>query len=124
MTYSLDDASTHLRSADPILARLIDHFGPCDMRPPIGPYPALIRAILHQQVTGKAAASMQRQLFALYSDEGRIPTPEEFLGTSDEQFRSAGISRQKAAYFRDLAQHIIEDKIDFAGFDKLSDEEI
>src|SRR2546423_504488 len=98
--YSVEAASDHLRRADPIMARLIEHFGPCTMRPVGDPFAALIRSIMYQQVTGKAAASMMRKMFALYSDDERTPTPHELMGTSDEVFRSSGVSRQKAGYLR------------------------
>jgi len=106
------------------MGRLIDHFGPVVMRDALEPMAALIRAIMYQQVTGKAAASMQRKMLALYSDEGRMPTPDELLGTTDEVFRTSGVSRQKAAYLRDLAIHIADGRLDFSEFHRLSDEEV
>src|SRR5439155_1171332 len=63
-------------------------------------------------------------MFALYSDAGRMPTPAELMATSDEEFRSAGVSRQKAGYLRDLALHIAEGLLDFDDFDELSDDEV
>jgi len=123
-SYSVEEASTHLKQADPIMARLIAHFGPCAMRPIGEPFPALIRSIMYQQLAGAAAATIQRRFFALYSEDDRPPTPAELLATSVEQFRSAGVSRQKAGYLRDLALHVAEGKLDFTNFDALSDDEV
>ena len=106
------------------MQRLIDHFGPPVMRPSGEPMATLIRSIMYQQVTGKAAASMQRKMLALYSEDGRMPTPAELMATNDEQFRSAGVSRQKAGYLRDLALHIADGSLDFKEFDELCDEEV
>jgi DNA-3-methyladenine glycosylase II len=123
-SYSLEEATAHLHRADQTMGRLIDHFGPPVMRPSGEPMATLIRSIMYQQVTGKAAASMQRKMLALYSDDGRMPTPAELMATSDEEFRSAGVSRQKAGYLRDLALHIAEGRLNFDDFDELDDEEV
>jgi 3-methyladenine DNA glycosylase/8-oxoguanine DNA glycosylase len=123
-SFSLEEASEHLRAADPIMARLIDHFGPCTMRPVGDPFAALIRSIMYQQLAGPAAAAIQRRLFALYGSDDAPPSPEELLGTTDEQFRSAGVSRQKSSYLHDLALQTVEGRLDFAALPDLSDEEV
>src|SRR5438477_12975885 len=109
--YSVEPATAHLRDADAIMPRLIDHFGPMRMRPQLDPMMAVIRSIMYQQVTGKAAASMMAKMLALYSDDGRPPTPDELLATSDEVFRVSGVSRQKAGYLRDLALRVAEGRL-------------
>jgi DNA-3-methyladenine glycosylase II len=122
--FSLAKAYAHLRAADPVLAALIEEKGPFEPRPGGEPYGFLVRAILYQQLAGAAARAIERRWLAHYSGDGRVPTPAEILGTSDEQFRSAGVSRQKAGYIRDLAQHVADDRIDFATFERAPDDEV
>jgi DNA-3-methyladenine glycosylase II len=124
LPFSVRRAEAHLAAADPILAALIAEHGPYEPRPGTDPYSSLVRAILYQQLAGAAARAIDRKWRALYSEDGRTPTPAEILGTSDEQFRSAGVSRQKAAYLRDLAQHVTDDRLDFAVIGKLPDDEV
>ncbi|MFL6844010.1 MAG: DNA-3-methyladenine glycosylase family protein [Allosphingosinicella sp.] len=74
-------------------------------------YQTLLRAIVGQQVSVKAAASMWAKLTALVGDP---PAPEALLAASDETLRSAGLSRQKAAYARSLAEEVVSGRLDFA----------
>jgi DNA-3-methyladenine glycosylase II len=101
--YDPATAAAHLRAADPALARVIDAVGPLDAQGGGRPYEALVRAILHQQLAGPAAATIERRFHALYGQDGRTPTPEQLLATDLDTFRSAGVSRQKAGYLLDLA---------------------
>lgn len=103
LTYDPAAATAHLRAADSILAAAIDAVGPLAVRSEGRPYPALVRAILYQQLAGPAAATIERRFLALYGDRGETPTPEQVLSTDLETFRSAGVSRQKAGYLLDLA---------------------
>jgi DNA-3-methyladenine glycosylase II len=103
LTYDPEAATAYLRTVDPVLAQAIDAVGPLALRPAGRPYPALVRAILYQQLAGPAAATIERRFLALYGDTGEAPTPEQVLATDLETFRSAGVSRQKAGYLLDLA---------------------
>jgi DNA-3-methyladenine glycosylase II len=103
LTYDPLAATAHLRAVDTVLARAIDVVGPLTMRSEGRPYPALVRAILYQQLAGPAAAAIERRFLALYGDRGQTPTPEQVLATDIETFRTAGVSRQKAGYLLDLA---------------------
>jgi DNA-3-methyladenine glycosylase II len=125
MRFSAAAAYRHLRRADPVVAALIDRHGPYRPRPGGHPFDALVRAILFQQLDGRAAAAIQRRLYALHdSTDGRAPTPLQFLATTDEAFRAVGVSRQKAAYLRDLARHAVDGTLDFAALPELPDEEV
>jgi DNA-3-methyladenine glycosylase II len=53
-----------------------------------------------------------------------VPSPDEILETTEEQFRAAGVSKQKASYFRDLALHISEGRLDFERIEEQSDDEV
>jgi DNA-3-methyladenine glycosylase II len=81
-------------------------------------------SILFQQLAGNAARAIMRRWLALYGPEGRMPSPQEVLATTEEQFRAAGVSRQKAGYIRDLATHIVEGRLNFDRIDELSDDEV
>lgn len=114
----------HLRRADAVLARLIDECGPYTLRSPGDPYEALIRSIMFQQLAGAAASAILGRLLGLYGADERFPTPEELLATTDEQFRAAGVSRQKTGYLRDLAQHIACSRLDLHGLAASDDAEV
>ncbi len=101
-----DEAVAHLRAADPVLARLIDTVGPFTM--PLDRTPsiffALAEAIVYQQLTAKAAATIFARVRALFPRAHQGPTPEQILRVSDEKLRGAGLSRQKLLSLRDLAR--------------------
>ncbi|MFN8638732.1 MAG: DNA-3-methyladenine glycosylase 2 family protein [Dehalococcoidia bacterium] len=83
-----------------------------------------MRTILFQQLAGSAARAIQRRFYAIHGAEDRVPTPAEVLATSDEAFRTAGVSRQKAAYLRDLATHVLDDRLDFDALRRAPDAEV
>jgi DNA-3-methyladenine glycosylase II len=123
-SFSVEEALAHLRGVDEALAGLIERVGAYDAPRRSDPYAALVRAILFQQLAGAAASAIQRRFFAMYSDEDKPPSPPQMLETTDEQFRSAGVSRQKAGYLRDLAAHVTDRRLDLQGLPALSDTEV
>jgi 3-methyladenine DNA glycosylase/8-oxoguanine DNA glycosylase len=105
LAFDPDAAVAHLRRADATLASIIDAVGPFVLRPRDGSYRMLARAIFFQQLAGPAArAILNRVLALLGTNDERFFTPEQLLAASDEQLRSAGLSRQKLAYLRDLSE--------------------
>ncbi|HEX9947556.1 MAG TPA: DNA-3-methyladenine glycosylase 2 family protein [Allosphingosinicella sp.] len=74
-------------------------------------YQTLLRAIVGQQVSVASAASMWAKLTTLV---GAPPDPAALLEASDETLRAAGLSRQKAAYARSLAEEVVSGRLDFA----------
>ena len=116
------EAVAHLRKADPVLGRIIDAVGECTLQPRGEPYESLLRAILYQQLAGPAAAAIERRFLALY--DGRAPSPGELTATTDEALRSAGLSRQKISYLRDLALKFADGAIDAAALPCLPDDEV
>jgi 3-methyladenine DNA glycosylase/8-oxoguanine DNA glycosylase len=98
------DALRHLRRADPTLARVIRRVGPFPAEPParMSIFAALLVSIVHQQLSGKAAATIHGRVVALYGPRG-APRPEDLLSTSDEDLRRAGLSRGKTLAVKDLA---------------------
>jgi DNA-3-methyladenine glycosylase II len=67
------------------------------------PYHALVRTIIYQQLSGKAAGTIKQRFLDLYPDV-RHPKPEDVLATSDHKIRAAGLSTQKVLYIKDLSQ--------------------
>ena len=67
------------------------------------PFFALVRSIIFQQLSGNAASSILKKFLALWPKK-KFPSPNDVLALSDAQFRSVGISTQKAGYLRDLAE--------------------
>jgi 3-methyladenine DNA glycosylase/8-oxoguanine DNA glycosylase len=125
LTYDREAALAHLCRADPVLARVIDSIGPFTLEPRSGSFRALAQAIFFQQLAGPAArAIMGRVLALLATDDERFFTPEEFLAASDDDLRAAGLSRQKLAYLRDLAQKFASGELREDEFADLDDEDV
>jgi len=122
--FSVEEALAHLRRADARLAAVIDRVGAYDAPRRSDPYGALVRAILFQQLAGAAANAIQRKFFALYGADGQTPSPPQLLETTDEQFRGAGVSRQKMGYLRDLAAHVTDGRLRLTELPSMSDEDV
>lgn len=118
------DAIEYLRSTDPVLARIIERVGDATFTPRRegSHFDALVRAIVYQQLSGKAAATIHRRFEELYG--GRPPAPEEVLATDDERMRGVGLSRQKIAYIKDLSSKVASGEVPTDALDALSDDEV
>lgn len=115
-----------LTQADPILATLIQHVGDCTLN--LGRQQGdllycLCESILYQQLSGKAAAAIHRRFLALYPDRD-FPTATDLLDTPDDDLRSAGISRPKIVYLKDLAQKMLDGLPTMAELEAMDDEAI
>ena len=84
-------------------------------------YGALVRTIVGQQISTKAARSIYGRLTALFDD--RPPTPVELAAADDEALRACGLSRPKIRYLRDLAERVISGELDLAALHGLPNEE-
>lgn len=91
-----------LMRRDPILAAVIRRVGPCSMEHRGDPYRMLLRSVIYQQLAGAAARTIDGRLRAPW--RGRYPRPELLLAAPDAQLRAAGLSRQKIAAVRAVAQ--------------------
>jgi DNA-3-methyladenine glycosylase II len=116
-------ALTHLRTADPVMAKLIDQVGAFKLRREPEHFQALVRTIMFQQLAGAACQAIYDRFVALFPG-APFPTPAQVLAATEEQLRSAGLSRQKLAYLRDLAKHVGEEALNFKRFPRMEDEEI
>ena len=106
----LKDSLDALAAVEPRIAAALAQAGYPEPRTSPRGYQTLLRAIVGQQVSVKAAASMWAKLIALVGDP---PDPERLLEASDEALRSAGLSRQKASYARSLAEDVLSGRLDF-----------
>jgi len=109
---------------DPVLARLIKVHGPCGLAAAqrADHFTAIVRAITGQQLSTKAASTIFARLVALMP--GGQVTPEGLAAVSDEQLRAVGMSRQKIAYFRDLAAKVMSGEVPLDLLDAMSDDEV
>jgi 3-methyladenine DNA glycosylase/8-oxoguanine DNA glycosylase len=99
-------ARAHLRRVDPVIAQVMAQVGPYRPGDRTGGSHllALVRAIVFQQLSGKAATTILNRFLALFPDGE--PTAPGILALSDEQMRAVGLSRQKSGYLRDLATRV------------------
>ncbi|HUZ19445.1 MAG TPA: methylated-DNA--[protein]-cysteine S-methyltransferase [Acidimicrobiales bacterium] len=120
-------ATAHVRAADGEMARLIDAVGPLGLRVDQTPsiFGALAEAIVYQQLTGRAAATIFARVRALFPHSHHSPTPEQILRASEEKLRSAGLSRSKLLSLRDLARRTVDGELPtLAEVQRLEDEEV
>jgi len=118
---SMKRAVDHLKKSDAILASIITRVGPCKMAYREPTFEMLARAIVFQQLNGKAARTIYGRL---EEAAGGALTPQGIQNLSVGEMRRAGLSRQKLGYIRDLAEHAISGKVDFTRLPAMSDEEV
>ena len=108
---------------DPVLAALIRKHGPCGLAAAqrADHFSALVRAITGQQLSTKAAATIYSRLAALMPDG---VSPVALASLTDEQMRGVGMSRQKIAYFRDLAEKALSGALPLDALDEMGDDEV
>ncbi len=109
---------------DPVLAALIRQYGPCLLGDALrlDHFSALVRAIIFQQLSTKAASTIHGRLIALLRD-GHV-SPEAVAAITEAQLRAVGISRQKAMYLRDLCEKIASGAVQLDAVDALDDEAV
>ena len=117
-------AVRHLKRVDPKLAAVIERVGPYRLEPRTDGthFDALLRSIVFQQLSGKAAGTILRRVCDVYGGAG--PSPEQLLATSDETLRAAGLSRQKLSYVRSLAEHVRDGRLPEQGIETLDDQAV
>jgi DNA-3-methyladenine glycosylase II len=120
-----------LAASDPTMAALIERVGKIDLATrlrrrkeerPADAYGALLRAIVGQQLSTKAARTIYLRVLDLF--EGKTPSPEQLLEASEADLRAAGLSGRKTEYIRDLASHVLSGELELDRLEQLSDEEV
>jgi DNA-3-methyladenine glycosylase II len=115
-------AQRHLARRDPVLKRLIGLVGPCSLRHDPDHFAVLVRAIVSQQISTKAAASISARLLQTLGREGI--RPRAVLAASEEALQGAGLSTAKRRALRDLAEKVESGQVPLGGFHELPDEEV
>lgn len=124
-------ARKHLAAADPTLGAVIERVGKIDISTrlrrrkeerPADAYGALLRAIVGQQLSTKAARTIYLRVLDLF--EGSTPSPEQLLTAREQDLRAAGLSGRKTEYIRDLASHVLGGELELDRLDQLDDEEV
>jgi DNA-3-methyladenine glycosylase II len=120
----MQKAADHLAKNDPVLKPVIKQAGLCTFRPVKTEeyYWELVDAIISQQLSVKAARSIEERFKALYP--GKLPSPDQILVTDDEKLRQVGLSGAKVKYVKSLAEHIRDGKLELELLNKLSNMEV
>jgi DNA-3-methyladenine glycosylase II len=117
--FQMKAAVSHLRRSDPVMAKIIERVGPCNLVALQPSFETLARSITFQQLHGKAAGT----IFArVQKAVGRSFTATAFLKTEPETLRACGLSRQKLASLTDLAEHVVRRRINFKNLSELDND--
>ena len=116
-------ALRHLSHADKRMEKLIDKFGPPNFNLMNNYYESLIRSIVYQQLSGKAASIIYERFLDLFVFD-IYPEPKDILAVSIETLRSSGLSYQKVNYIRDLSEKWQDGTMNLTDIDSMTDEEI
>jgi DNA-3-methyladenine glycosylase II len=124
-------ARKQLAASDPTMAALIERLGKIDLATrlrrrkeerPADAYGALLRAIVGQQLSTKAARTIYGRVVDLF--DGTTPSPQQLLEADEADLRAAGLSGRKVEYIRDLASHVIEGELELDRLGQLEDAEV
>ncbi|MDO8514368.1 MAG: DNA-3-methyladenine glycosylase [bacterium] len=108
---------------DKRFAPLIKKHGAPNLRRGKNPFQSLVRSIIHQQVSGAAAATILVRFLALFP-RSKFPTPEMVRAMPLEKMRAAGLSGQKALYIKDLAEKFSDGTIRHRSLHRMESEDI
>jgi DNA-3-methyladenine glycosylase II len=120
---------THIAESDPVMAALVDRYGTLSLetrrrtrRLPMDAYGTLLRSVVGQQLSAKAAATIYARVVELF--DGETPAPEKLLEIAPERLREAGLSGRKVEYVRDLASHVLSGELELDRLAELSDDDV
>ena len=121
-----------LADSDPVMAGVIARIGPMSIERRLRdrprretydtPYGTLLRAVIGQQLSVKAAASILERVLELFG--GRLPTPQELVDADVTALRGAGLSGRKVEYVKDLAAHVLSGELEVDRLHELTDEKV
>ena len=123
MTTDYAHARRHLSRRDPVIRDLMRAHGPCGLAEAQhgDPFGALMKAIVSQQLSTKAADTIFKRLIALFDG---VPTPAALGALTDAQLRNVGLSGQKLRYMRGLGQKVQDGSLPLRALDAMTDEEV
>ncbi len=127
---SAETARTALAASDPVMAAIVERIGELSIAErnrrrglaEVDAYGMLLRTVVGQQVSVKAAAAIYSRVLELFG--GATPAPAALLGIEPERLREAGLSGRKVEYVRDLAAHVVSGELELDRFEQMSDEEV
>ncbi len=114
-------AVLHLKKSDPVMRAIIERVGPCRMTFREPTFHSLARAIVYQQLNGKAALTIFNRFAALAGDP---VIPAGILKLTPEQMRTVGLSKQKSSYLFDMADRAHRGELDFSRVLTMSEDEV
>ena len=124
----LEDARTHLRGADPVLAAMIDKRPDFDPRAWLAELPRmdLFGALLFQVAGQQLSVAATRRILARIEDlfGGQLPAPDQLLAVDPAELRQAGLSWRKVGTLRDIAERMTDGRLDASAVRGMGDEEI
>jgi DNA-3-methyladenine glycosylase II len=115
-------AKRHLGRRDPVLKQLMRSLGPCTLKPNGDRFAVLVRSIIAQQISSKAARSIGTRLVEALAPEG--VTPVKILRTSETVLRAVGLSAPKLRYLQDLADKVHGGTVPLVQLHSFPDEEV
>jgi DNA-3-methyladenine glycosylase II len=118
----IQTARCHLRDADPVMKTIIEAVGPYTLRFERDRFGLLVRSIVSQQISTSAARAIRRRLQELAGPEGL--TAQNLARFRVEEFRSVGLSPQKASYVADLAAKVNDGTVDLRRIGRLPDDDV
>lgn len=116
------EAILHLKKSDPVIAAIIEKVGDYTIEFREPEFQTLVRSIVYQQLSGKAASTILGRLVGAMP--GRRLTPDAILALEPERMRELGLSKQKTSYIRDLAGRTLAGELDFSRLRDMEDDEV
>ena len=116
------DAALFVLNKDKKLKKIISSVGECKIRIISNPFEALVEAIITQQISDSAGKAISLKFKNLFGK--KYPTPSDVIKLSKDEIKSVGLSRMKAEYIFDISQMIVDKKLDFKIFKKMSNEDV
>lgn len=117
------EKSLKILQRDKRFAKLIKKYGKPDLKRGKDVFQALVRSIVYQQLSGKAAGIIYRRFQELFPGR-KFPTPLEVSAMASARLRSVGLSRQKASYIHDLAKKFASNAVNYRRFSRMQSQEI
>jgi len=118
----LSQAAEHLAKNDKRLAPIIAASGPCRIKPHNDHYGELVGSIVGQQLSSVAAGTIWRRVLDLF--DGNMPAPEQLIKVKDQKLRDVGLSWAKVKYVKDLAQHVLDGRLDLEHIATMPNEQV
>lgn len=106
MNSKFKKAQIYLSKKNKNLAKIIDQVGPCGLTisTNLSPYQSLIRSIIYQQLSTKAAHSIYNKFLELFLNKSIPANPDFIINLSESQLKKAGLSKQKISYMKNIAE--------------------